>query len=107
MALNGPAKPARSCPLNEADRKSLGRVGNSGNTSAPHLHFHVMDGPSPLASHGLPYVIDSFTVTGAIANTPEADEAVEDGAPVPMVPMTPHEVKTRCRSTCSRSRLGR
>jgi hypothetical protein len=27
----------------------LGLVGNSGNTSAPHLHFHVMDGPSPLA----------------------------------------------------------
>jgi hypothetical protein len=32
--------------------------------------------------------------TGAIANNPEADKAVEDGAPVPMVPMTPHEVKT-------------
>lgn len=35
----------------------LGYVGNSGNTSAPHLHFHVMDGPSPLTSNGLPYVM--------------------------------------------------
>ena len=27
----------------------LGLLGNSGNTDSPHLHFHVMDGPSPLA----------------------------------------------------------
>ncbi|MGV1014964.1 MAG: M23 family metallopeptidase, partial [Methyloceanibacter sp.] len=26
----------------------LGLLGNSGNTDTPHLHFHVMDGPSPL-----------------------------------------------------------
>ena len=25
----------------------IGQLGNSGNTDAPHLHFHVMDGPSP------------------------------------------------------------
>jgi len=42
----------------------LGLVGNSGNSDAPHLHFHIMDGPSPLASNGLPYVIDTFEVTG-------------------------------------------
>ncbi|MGO4839784.1 M23 family metallopeptidase, partial [Rhizobiaceae sp. 2RAB30] len=35
---------------------SLGKVGNSGNSQAPHLHLHVMDGPSPLQSNGLPYV---------------------------------------------------
>ncbi|HEV2727166.1 MAG TPA: M23 family metallopeptidase, partial [Solirubrobacterales bacterium] len=33
----------------------LGRLGNSGNTDAPHLHFHVMDSPSPLASNGIPF----------------------------------------------------
>lgn len=33
----------------------LGPVGNSGNTDAPHLHFHVMDGRLPIASNGLPY----------------------------------------------------
>src|SRR5690606_30765550 len=36
----------------------LGLVGNSGNSVAPHLHFHVMDGPSPLDANGLPYAID-------------------------------------------------
>ncbi len=34
------------------------------NPSAPHLHFQVMDGLLSLASNGLPYVIDSYTVTG-------------------------------------------
>jgi hypothetical protein len=47
----------------------LGRIGNSGLSSAPHLHFHVMDGPggpSALDANGLPYVFDRFTLTGAI-----------------------------------------
>jgi Peptidase family M23 len=44
----------------------LGKLGNSGNTSAPHLHFHLMEGPSALASDGIPYVIDSFALAGRI-----------------------------------------
>ena len=35
----------------------LGLVGNSGNSTEPHLHFHISDGPSPLGSEGLPYAI--------------------------------------------------
>jgi hypothetical protein len=42
----------------------LARLGNSGNTTAPHLHFHVSDGKGPLSSQGLPYVIDTFTLRG-------------------------------------------
>lgn len=44
----------------------LGKLGNSGNTSAPHLHFHLMDGPSVLGSQGIPYEIDSFALAGEI-----------------------------------------
>lgn len=33
----------------------LGEVGNSGNSSEPHLHFHLMDRPGPLAATGLPF----------------------------------------------------
>jgi hypothetical protein len=45
----------------------LGNLGNTGNTSAPHLHFHLMNGPSTLGSSGLPYVIDSFEYAGAVS----------------------------------------
>jgi len=38
----------------------LGLLGNSGNSTEPHLHFQVMDAPSPLGGEGLPYLIDSF-----------------------------------------------
>jgi Peptidase family M23 len=62
----------------------LGLVGNSGNSLAPHLHFHVMDGPAPLAAQGLPYLIDSFTVTGRGASTAAFDEAEAEGTPLPV-----------------------
>jgi hypothetical protein len=44
----------------------IGLLGNSGNTTAPHLHFHVMDGTSPLGSNGLPYVFTSFVGEGVL-----------------------------------------
>ena len=45
----------------------VGLVGNSGNSTEPHLHFHISDGNSPLASEGLPYAIDEFDVQGSSA----------------------------------------
>jgi hypothetical protein len=46
----------------------LGLLGNSGNTDAPHLHFHIMNGPSPLLANGLPYVFTSFTGEGRLTD---------------------------------------
>ncbi len=44
----------------------LGKLGNSGNTSAPHLHFHLMNEPSVLGSDGLPYLLNGFDLAGQI-----------------------------------------
>lgn len=38
----------------------IGRLGNSGNSTAPHLHFHLGDAPSPLGAEGVPFVIDEY-----------------------------------------------
>jgi len=38
----------------------LGLVGNSGNSTEPHLHFHLSNGNSPLGSEGIPYALESF-----------------------------------------------
>ncbi len=42
----------------------VGLVGNSGNSTEPHLHFHISDAVSPLGSEGLPYALPSFEVQG-------------------------------------------
>jgi murein DD-endopeptidase MepM/ murein hydrolase activator NlpD len=44
--------------------QTLGLVGNSGNSTEPHLHFHVSDGTSPLGSEGLPYEFETLEVVG-------------------------------------------
>lgn len=49
----------------------LGLLGNTGNTDAPHLHFHIMDGPSPLQSNGLPFVYSRFIRQGRVSDEEE------------------------------------
>ena len=61
-----------SLRVKTGDRVRQGQViaslGNSGNSDAPHLHFHVSDGNSPLGAEGVPYVFDSFERQGFLSS---------------------------------------
>ncbi len=46
----------------------LGLVGNSGNTTQPHLHFMVTDAAQPLVANGRPWVFGSWGFAGRVAN---------------------------------------
>jgi Peptidase family M23 len=58
--------------------QQLARVGASGSVfSGPHLHFHVSDANSPLASEGLPFMFRRFEVLGEL----NPDQAFGNGQP--------------------------
>lgn len=46
----------------------LGRVGNTGNSDEPHLHFHITNANSALQANGVPYAFDSFELEGRVTN---------------------------------------
>jgi hypothetical protein len=78
-----------SVKVKPGDQLTSGQViaslGNSGNTDAPHLHFHVMSTPDPLRSNGLPFVFKDFTLDGRLASMGALDPLLT-GQPASMAP---------------------
>lgn len=58
----------------------IGLLGNTGNTDSPHLHFHLMDSPSPLGSNGVPFVFDAYDLAGTVAPD-DLDARLATGGP--------------------------
>jgi hypothetical protein len=74
--------------------QELGRLGNSGGSLAPHLHFHVVNGGSASTSDGYPYVLDSFRLA-ARSDVSALGEALQGRAGFPTAaqlrPVTHHD----------------
>ncbi len=57
----------------------IGRLGNSGNSDAPHLHFHIGHRNYPLAAHGLPYHFKSYERAGNAGDTERVEAMLANG----------------------------
>ena len=67
----------------------IAALGNTGNTDAPHLHFHVMSTPDPLRSDGLPFVFSSFRLDSRLSGSPEALAGLLEAKPAELQPGFP------------------
>ncbi|MEU3895862.1 M23 family metallopeptidase [Streptomyces sp. NPDC045251] len=74
-----------SFAVREGDRVRAGQVlarcGNSGNSTEPHVHFQLMDGPDPDTARGVPFTWQGVGVprNGEVFDVPEPAGRVSHG----------------------------
>jgi Peptidase family M23 len=66
----------------------LGHVGNTGSSTEPHLHMHIVDRPSFLAANGLPYAFTAFDASGPVEADVSSPSAINIGQIGPQKPFT-------------------
>ena len=59
----------------------IAKLGNTGNTSAPHLHLHVMETPLTIGSNGLPHRFSQYKLLGKTTEESFFDDGLEDNTP--------------------------
>ncbi len=73
----------------------LGLLGNSGNTTGPHLHFQISDRPSSLDTTSLPFVFEAMVLQSRTsANLEEIDDFSIKGIALPLTSGTAKPLKS-------------
>jgi hypothetical protein len=72
----------------------IGRIGTSGNSTTPHLHFQIITTATFFPTDSVPYVFDAFTLVGKETERIWDDNiGLQPTGTIPVAPVTPIEYR--------------